>query len=66
MCFVFLYLHFFAQLNMFHMDRHSRNTIVIIIIIIIFVIITIMCNANNIKLIDRLQIACSPVYCALS
>ena len=35
MCFVFLYLQFLysAQLSMFHMERCSRNTLIIIIIL---------------------------------
>ena len=32
MCFILLHLHLLAQLSMFHMERHSRNTITIIII----------------------------------
>ena len=30
-CFVFLYLHLFSALSMFHMERQSRNTLNIII-----------------------------------
>ena len=33
MCFVFLYLHLFSALSMFHIERRSRNTLIIIIII---------------------------------
>ena len=32
MCFAFSYLHLSVQLSMFHMERHSRNTLIIIII----------------------------------
>ena len=32
-CCVFLYLHCSAQLSMFHMERRSRNMLIIIIII---------------------------------
>ena len=31
MCFVFLHLHCSAQLSMFHMQRRSRNMLIIII-----------------------------------
>ena len=37
MRFLVLYLHRSAQLSMFHMEKHSRNTLIIIIIIIIIV-----------------------------
>ena len=40
MCFVFLYLHLFSAISMFHMERRSRNTL--IITTIIFIIITII------------------------
>ena len=38
MCFVFLYLHLFSAIDMFYMERHSRNTLIIVIIIIIWII----------------------------
>ena len=38
MCFVFLYLHLFSAVDLFHMERRSRNTFISIIIMIIIII----------------------------
>ena len=40
--FVFLYLNLFSALSMFHIERRSRNTIIIVIIMITIIIIIII------------------------
>ena len=48
-----------AQLSMFHMERHSRNTLIIIIIIIIIIHVQIWRDEDEVCQLQPVGDACS-------